>query len=148
MQDLLKIFERLGVEYALVGGYAVNFYGYSRATQDLDILVNPSVSNAVKVMAALDEFGFGGAGIPKEYFEREGSAIHLGVEPNRIDLLTTLDSVPNERLFKNRVRGTLGPMTVSIIALKDLIEVKRLSKRTRDRADAEELDRISEGPDP
>lgn len=97
-------------------------------------------------MAALEEFGFGDTGIPKRYLEREGGAIHLGVEPNRIDLLTTLDSVDNDRIFGNVIRGSLGTIKINIIALGDLIEVKDRSSRLKDRADAEELRRLEDVP--
>ena len=53
----------------LVGGHAVNYYGYIRTTQDMDLLIYPSHPNALRIMAALDEFGFGGAGIPQACFE-------------------------------------------------------------------------------
>lgn len=143
MQDLLEIFERRGVDYALVGGYAVNIYGYNRATQDIDLLVKPSPANASRIMAALEEFGFGGAGIPKEYFEKEGSAIHLGSEPNRIDLLTCLEGASNEQIFSRLDVTTLGSLAVKIISFNDLVEVKKRSGRLKDNADAEELLRIA-----
>ena len=103
-EDLIKAFENNGVQYVLVGGYAVNYYGYVRSTQEIDFLVMPSLENAQKVMKALSDFGFGGAGIPQEYFEREGTAVHLGVEPNRIDLLTRLRGISNETIFRNKER--------------------------------------------
>jgi len=142
MWDLLELFDKHGVMYMLVGGHAVNYYGYVRTTQDIDILVYPSVKNAQAIMKALGEFGFAGAGIPREYFERVGSAVHLGVEPNRIDLLTHLGSgVSNDTLFKNKRRVELQGEQIDIISLEDLISVKRSSSRLRDQADAQELEK-------
>lgn len=142
MKDLLEIFEKIGVQYVLVGGYAVNYHGYIRTTQDIDLLVYPSSENAQKVMASLTEFGFGEAGIPRIYFEKAGSAVHLGVEPNRIDLLTNLKGVTNDQIFTNMTRVEFEDILVNIISFHDLIESKRCSDRPRDRADAEELERI------
>jgi len=139
MEDLIRIFEENEVEYVVVGGFAVNYYGYVRTTQDFDLLVYPSPENAKRVMTALTEFGFGGAGIPREYFEKEGAAIHIGVEPNRIDFLTHLKGVDNDTIFANMNRVTLEGVPVNIIALPDLVAAKRASGRPRDRADAEEL---------
>lgn len=144
MQDLLSFFERHRVQYVLVGGHAVNYYGYVRATQDIDLLVYPSAENAARTMAALSEFGFGSAGIPQAYFERPGSVIHLGVEPNRIDLLTSLKGIDNDRIFANTGRVEFEGTPVNIISLQDLLEAKRKSDRPRDRADAEELLRTQE----
>ena len=141
MRELIENFEKYGVQYVLVGGYAVNFHGYVRATQDIDFLVMPSKENARKLMKALSDFGFGSAGIPQEYFEREGTAVHLGVEPNRIDLLTTLQGVSNATIFENVERVEFGGVLLNIIAYADLLAVKRHSERPRDRADADELEK-------
>ena len=142
MRDLLEIFRAHDVQVVLVGGFAVNFYGYVRATQDIDLLLYPSSENAARIMAALEDFGFGGAGIPRSAFEKEGSVIHLGVEPNRIDLLTHLEGVGNRQIFENRQRIDFEGVPVDIIALRDLILAKQTSKRLKDLADADELRRI------
>ncbi len=144
MRDLLEIFERNSVEYVLVGGFAVNYYGYIRTTQDIDFLVYPSNENASRLMSALTDFGFGGAGIPEETFEQPGSVVHLGVEPNRIDLLTHLKGVKNDHIFSNIKRVVIYDVAVNMISLQDLIAAKRSSDRPRDRADAEELERIEQ----
>lgn len=92
-------------------------------------------------MAALSDFGFRDAGIPVSLFESAGSAIHLGSEPNRIDLLTTLEGISNEQIFNNKKRIQLGPLELYIIDLPDLLSVKQRSSRLKDQADAEELRR-------
>lgn len=143
MKELVEFFEKYNVEYLVVGGFAVNFYGYVRTTQDIDLLVYPSQANAKRVMAALTEFGFGNAGIPREYFEREGSAIHLGSEPNRIDLLTHLQGVKNDQLFAGARRVRFEGIDVNMISYQDLLRVKKSSGRLRDLADAEELEKSS-----
>ncbi|MFV2071862.1 MAG: nucleotidyltransferase [Thermoanaerobaculales bacterium] len=143
MKDLLGLFQRHGVEYVLVGGFAVNYYGYVRTTQDIDLLVFPSADNAQRVMIALSEFGFGDAGIPQELFEREGAAVHLGIEPNRIDILTNLKGVCNSMIFAGSQIVDVDEVPVRIISLEHLVEVKRSSDRPRDLADADELVKIN-----
>jgi len=54
MQELTAIFEKHGVDYALVGGGAVIFYGYARTTQDIDFLLNPSAKNLPRILDALN----------------------------------------------------------------------------------------------
>jgi hypothetical protein len=139
MRELIDIFERLGVRYVLVGGFAVNYYGYVRTTQDVDVLVYPSPANAQKVMDALGEFGFGQAGIPRDCFTRKGSVIHLGEEPNRIDLLTHLKGVSNDTVFNNMERIEYQGVSLNIISFDDLLACKQSSDRPRDLADADEL---------
>lgn len=76
-----------GVEYLVVGGYAVGLHGYPRYTGDLDIWVRADADNATRLLAALDAFGFGGAGIVTEDFTREGRVLQLGRPPFRIDVI-------------------------------------------------------------
>ncbi|NLW30994.1 MAG: nucleotidyltransferase family protein [Fibrobacter sp.] len=142
MKELLCLFEKNKVKYVIVGGFAVNFYGYVRMTQDIDLLVVPSKENAEKVMLSLAEFGFGEAGIQEEYFQKEGSAIHLGVEPNRIDLLTHLKGPSNDQIYSNSQVVKIDGIDVRMISLSDLLESKRKSDRLRDQADAEELEQL------
>lgn len=139
MKDLIELFKKNNVSYVLVGGFAVNYYGYIRTTQDIDFLVYPSKKNAERVMKALNEFGFGEAGIPKEFFEKGGSAVHLGVEPNRIDLLTHLKGISNDQIFQSMENITIENVRVNIIGIKELIMAKQSSDRPRDQADADEL---------
>jgi len=63
-------------------------------TMDVDLLIEPTEENANRVMSALIEFGFGDAGIPKSAFMNEGTAITLGVQPNQVDLLTSISRAP------------------------------------------------------
>ena len=142
MKDLLTLFGEHRVRYVLVGGFAVNYYGYVRTTQDIDLLVFPSPDNARSVEAALIRFGFGGARIPRSLFEGEGGAVHLGAEPNRIDLLTSLVGVDNRTIFAGAQMVDIDGLEVSIISLDHLIAVKRSSGRIRDLADADELEKV------
>ncbi len=141
MKDLIELFNHYKVAYALVGGFAVNYYGYVRTTQDMVILIFPSEENAEKVMAALWDFGFGKAGIQKELFKEPGNAVHLGVEPNRIDLLTHLIGISNQQIFSNLNFIELDNIQLNIIAYNDLILAKKSSKRMRDQADADGLEK-------
>ena len=110
----------------------------------MDLLVSPTADNAQRIMNALIAFGFGGAGIPQELFEGDGGAVHLGVEPNRIDILTSLKGVSNTRIFKGSEVVEVDGIAVNIISFDDLLQVKRSSARPRDLADADELAKINE----
>jgi len=142
MKEFIELLEKYQVEYVLVGGFAVNYYGYIRTTQDIDILIFPSSNNAKKMMDVLEEFGFGKAGITGDMFETAGTAIHLGVEPNRIDLLTNLKGVSNEEVFERKKRVIYKKNHINIISLSDLLECKRCSDRLKDLADVDELEKM------
>src|SRR5262249_38390104 len=57
-KEFLQCLNAHGVEYLVIGGHAVAFHGYPRATADLDVWVAVNQKNAVRLVAALKEFGF------------------------------------------------------------------------------------------
>ncbi len=139
MKDLIQLFNEFDVDYMVCGGYAVGYYGFIRATYDFDILINPNKINALKTMNALIKFGFENAGFDEKAFESEGTAIHLGAEPNAIDLLTSVSSRKTSLYFENTLIDTIDGITIKYISLDDLIEAKRLVNRSKDKIDVEEL---------
>jgi len=144
VSELIRLLKKHGVEFAICGGHAVAFYGYPRLTVDVDILILPSSENATRVLAALEEFGFGDCGVPREAFEKEGSAVTLGVQPNQVDLLTSMSTQPTREILDGAVDGEIGGVRTRYVSLRDLLRAKRESSRPKDRADADELDRIQE----
>ena len=139
IRDLLLLLNRHGVEYAICGGHAVAFHGYSRLTMDVDVLIKPSPENARRLAAALGEFGFGHAGIPFGAFAVEGTAVSLGVQPNQIDLLTSMSSQSTREVFAHLVEGHLAGVPVRIVSADDLLRAKHEAGRPKDLVDAAEL---------
>ncbi|MBI2342445.1 MAG: nucleotidyl transferase AbiEii/AbiGii toxin family protein [Deltaproteobacteria bacterium] len=84
-EGLLKLFNKHKVRYCVVGAFAVAFHSKPRYTKDIDLLVEPSPENSLKIMEALGEFGFKKIGLTPTDFSKEGQIIQLGTEPVRID---------------------------------------------------------------
>jgi predicted nucleotidyltransferase len=144
MRELVLLFKKHGVDFAICGGFAVAHYGFVRMTMDFDLLINPSADNAKKIMSALDEFGFGQVGISRDDFLKPGTAVTLGEQPNQIDLLTSMSSVPAGEIL-NRARTTrIGEIEVKVVSYKDLITAKQEADRPKDRIDLDELKRQNE----
>ena len=74
-RDLLALLNTHKVDYMIVGAYALAFHGAPRYTGDIDILVKPDEVNAQRIMAALDEFGFGSTGLSAVDFESPDKVI-------------------------------------------------------------------------
>jgi len=55
VKTLAKLLNEAGVEYALVGGYAIAAHGFNRFSEDIDILVNPAAENSRRWIVALSE---------------------------------------------------------------------------------------------
>ncbi len=78
-KELLKLLNANGVKYLLIGGYAVGFYGYPRATGDMDIFIAKDLKNARRLVKTLIDFGFGAGEVSAKYFTQDKSIVQMGV---------------------------------------------------------------------
>lgn len=141
VRELLSLLAKHGAKHMIVGGFAVAAHGFPRYTKDLDVWLECSVDNAARVLAALEEFGFGSLGLTPQDFETPDLVIQLGYEPNRIDLLTGLTGVRFEDAYPRRIEVELDGLRVPIIDRRSLAANKRAFGRPQDLADAEELEK-------
>ena len=138
-KELLALLEKHSVDYMIVGGYAVAFYGHPRFTKDIDIFFSASRANVESLIAALVEFGFPETDLNSEVFLSEGDMITFGVAPVRVDFLNQIDGVQYDHARLRRIRGKYSDTEVYFIGKEDLILNKRSTKRMKDKADVEEL---------
>lgn len=138
-RELLASFNAGGVEYLLVGGYALAHHGAPRYTGDLDLLVRATPENAQRVLAALEAFGFGSLGLTAGDFCAPDRVVQLGHPPVRIDLLTSLDGVSWEEAVREAETGALLDESVLVIGRAAFIANKRATGRPSDLADLEAL---------
>lgn len=127
------------VRFLVVGGYAVAAHGHPRYTKDLDVWIRVDPENARRIVAALDDFGFGGLGLSVDDFVTDDVVVQLGREPQRIDLLTLVTGVDFDDAYANRLTAKIGGVNVPVIGRSDLRRNKLATGRLRDLADAEEL---------
>jgi hypothetical protein len=111
-RDLLALFNAHGVDYLVVGGYAVAAHGHVRATKDLDVWVRPSPVNAPHVIRALVEFGAPLHDLTEADLSSPGIVFQIGVPPIRIDVLTSISAVEFEPAWLARVEVDLGGLKV------------------------------------
>ncbi len=141
-EELFECLSRHGVKAIVVGGHAVAFHAKPRYTKDIDLFVEPSTENAERLLEALDEFGFGGTGLAIGDFAAPGKIVQLGVEPNRVDLVTAIDGVSFEEAWSGRVSGRFRGRPVFYLGLQELKRNKREAGRKQDLADLEWLEDI------
>lgn len=138
-KELLEFLNAREVEYIIVGGYALAFHGAPRFTGDLDVFVKPDKENARRIIAVLDDFGFGSLGLTVEDFEATDTIVQLGVPPVRIDIITSLTGVDWDDAYAERAAGKYGDVPVSYLGREQFIANKRATGRKRDLADIEAL---------
>lgn len=132
---MLSALSEAGVEYLLVGAFALAAHGLPRATGDIDIWVRPSAENAARIIQALDQFGAPSFDLAVEDLSAPDLVFQIGVAPRRIDILTSIDGVIFDDAWPNRVVVELEGVSVPVISRVDLITNKRASGRPKDRAD-------------
>jgi len=138
-REFLQSLNARGVEYLLIGGYAVSFHGYPRATADIDVWVAMSPENAAKVVAALRDFGFDVPSLEEELFLIPDSIIRMGVKPFLIEVTTTISGVEFDECYEARVQAEIEGLSVPIINAAHLKINKAASGRLKDLADLENL---------
>lgn len=140
-RDLLSAFNAHGVEYLLVGAYAMAAHGRVRATGDLDVWVRPEPANARRVMAALAEFGAPVQGLSEEDLVSADLVFQIGIAPLRIDVLTAIDAVGFDEAWARRTESRFADQPVPVLSRDDLIRNKRAVGRAQDLADLEWLEK-------
>ena len=152
------------VEYLLVGGFAVRFYGYVRPTKDLDVWVSTHPDNAEKLLTVCQIFGSGVVGLPPEAFLHERRIIRIDIPPigfeildpiigqrpavlarvsnqrsNQIEILTIQSNVIFDECYSRLTAGVLNDTPITVISLADLKTIKKNVGRPQDVLDLAHL---------
>jgi len=138
-KEFLRLLNAHQVEYLLIGGYAVGYFGYPRATADMDIWIAMNPANAERIVMALKEFGFNLPDLSAELFLKEWQIIRLGVPPVRIEISTTISGVNFDECFAEKEVVELDGEQVNLISLNHLKINKKASGRHQDLADLDNL---------
>ena len=139
LREFIELLNAKGVEYVVVGGFAVAWHGHPRFTADIDFLVRPNPANAELLVETLRDFGFASLRIAPQDLCQPDQILQLGVKPNRIDVITSIAGVSFEEAWASPVSGTIDSIPVFFIGRDELIRNKELAGRPQDVADAQAL---------
>lgn len=142
-RDLLILLVDGGVEFVIVGAYALAFHGAPRASGDIDIFVRSSPANAQRLVDVLARFGapLAAAGVTAEDFARTGTVYQIGLPPRRVDLLTQISGMTFDEAWMSRVPADVAGRTVPFIGREALLKNKEAAGRPQDVADVARLRR-------
>jgi predicted nucleotidyltransferase len=138
-KEFAELLNSNGVEYLVVGGFALAAHGRPRYTGDLDFWVGTDPVNAEHLLRALDQFGFSSLGVSAADLTTANNVIQLGFPPRRIDLLTSIDGAEFAPSFQRRMDVVMDGLTLHFISLDDFKANKRAAGRLQDRADLRSL---------
>ena len=134
-REMLSCLKDEGVDFIVVGAYALAAHGLTRATGDIDIWLKSSPDNARKVLRALAKFGAPTADLSEEDFTIPTTVLQLGVEPGRIDLITGIDGVEFDEAARDRMKVEVDGVEVFVLSKKVLLKNKLAAGRDKDLSD-------------
>lgn len=129
----------------VVGGYAIAFHGYVRATGDIDLWIRISEENAQRVWRALQKFGAPLFDLTIDDLKTPGMVYQMGVVPNRIDVINQISGVEFEEAWKGRTGIEIGGLNIPLIGKEQLLANKKATDRVKDRADVIWLENVKSG---
>lgn len=139
-KEFLKVLGDNDIRYVVVGGHAVNYYGYDRPAADLDIVIDRTSENVGKVLSALSDMRM----------ILPANALETLTQPNKkiriplyeIDLLTSIEGLEFDDLYDARVVVEIDSLQISMISKEHLLFIKQESDRRKDRCDFCALEKI------
>lgn len=139
LKELLSAFNKHGVKYLVVGGYAFGVHAEPRATKNLDLFIRSDELNGAAVYRALTQYGAPLDGLsPRDFID--GSTFQIGQPPARVDILQSIDGLTFDEAWQNRIEGLIDEeVNVNVISRNDLIRNKLASGREQDLLDAKKL---------
>ena len=129
-----------GVEFLVVGAYALAFHGAPRFTGDLDILVRPALDNAARLLTALEAFGFPITELSPDAITDRRRLLQMGVPPVQIHVMSAISGVEWDEAWSDRVEGLLGSHSVQFLGRETFLRNKRAAGRPKDLADIDALE--------
>jgi hypothetical protein len=138
-KDFLRLLNSHNIASLLIGGYAVGYQGYPRATGDMDIWIAMHPENAIKMVEVLRNFGFDVPELSADMFLKEGHVIRMGYSPIRIEILTTISGVKFDECYAARVVDQINGIEINLISLEHLKQNKKACNRHKDLDDLQNL---------
>ena len=147
-EDFLAALLASGARFLVVGAHALAVHGVPRATGDIDIWIERSRDNAVRVWRALEDFGAPAEalGIRPDDFEVRDVVVQIGLPPRRIDVLTGVTGLEFADAWATHVVHRVGDLEVPFLGRDALVRNKRATGRLKDLGDLEALGEDLRGP--
>jgi len=128
------------VEFVIVGAYALAANGRPRASQDIDIFVNPTAENAERLARALREFGYEElAQAAATEFAAPAKMASLGRPPLQIDIMNAIDGVSFDDARAGAILDTSTGIDLRFLGLREIVANKSATGRAKDKLDLELL---------
>ncbi|OGI20958.1 MAG: hypothetical protein A3B68_08605 [Candidatus Melainabacteria bacterium RIFCSPHIGHO2_02_FULL_34_12] len=144
---ILRKLSESKIKYLVIGGVAVNLHGYTRATNDLDIMLSFDKENVEKFSKLVKELGFKPK-IPvdiieladpnkREHWKKERNMKVFSIynAENEFEVIDIMiqDYIDFETAYKNKKIMLDEGISIPVISISDLIKLKEIATQERDR---------------
>jgi hypothetical protein len=136
-KEFLKSLDAHNARFLLIGGYAVNAFGYVRNTVDMDVWIASDPDNLRRVLQAIRYFAFPAA--PDDLLDEADAMVRMGVPPLRIEVLRKISGVEFEDCWPRRVMIDDDDLRIPAMSPEDLKRNKLAPGRRKDLLDLDEL---------
>ncbi len=138
-REFIQLLNNNEVEYLIIGGYAVAYYGYVRYTCDIDFFIAINKDTAKRMVSVFEQFGFKPDELTPELFLENGQVLRIGVEPMRLEVLNKISGVDFETCYKHKEVLDVDGFKLNFIGINELIKNKKSTERSKDKLDVIEL---------
>ncbi len=140
IENLIKLLNEQQVEYMIIGAEACAIHGYARATNDIDILINPTEENIRRTRLALENFGYDTSEASLEDFQSKKVLFrHYWYD---VDIHPDAKGIDTLQALKNKSPGIFEGIATYFASLDDLILMKKAAGRPKDIEDLRYLEEI------
>jgi hypothetical protein len=143
-QDFLLALNKNEVDYVLVGGYSVIYHGFPRTTGDLDLFVEVSKSNYLKLAQAFEQFQMPLFDMTEDSFlnQTQINVYTFGRPPVCIEILKEISGFTFKEIYNNALNTVFEEIPMKVIHINDLKKNKKISGRAKDLNDLENLSKL------
>lgn len=129
-----------GVEFMIVGAYALAVHGAPRFTGDLDVFVNPTIENGTRLLEAVTAFGFPVVDLQPRDIVDGRRLLEMGVVPVQIHVMSAISGVSWKEARADQIVARCGTHQVAFIGRTSFIRNKRAAGRLKDLADIDAVE--------
>jgi predicted nucleotidyltransferase len=147
--EFIRLAEKMnqqGVKFMVIGGFAVNHYGYRRNTSDIDVYIKDSVDNRRALVESLDLMGYGRMEELMRVPILAGYCEIMMDDGFYVDLMTSipgLEAADYDSQFERRKINVVKGVEIPYIHFKDLVANKKATGRPKDLEDCIQLEKIN-----
>ena len=141
-ENLLKLLKEHKVRFVIIGATAFPVHGYSRATLDIDLFIDPNEANAKRTRESLKLFGYDVSDITVDDLLTKKVLIRQYLVET--DVHPFVKGVSFDQVWTNKVKAKFGDIFVWFASLDDLIKMKKAAGRPKDDEDHKFLCRLKQ----